>query len=67
MTISGADSGNYTLTQPTYLTADITPATLTITATTNTKTHDVDDIGDGDSDGNGFADGRHGNGFDGNV
>ncbi|HVW14736.1 MAG TPA: YDG domain-containing protein [Mucilaginibacter sp.] len=30
-TLSGADAGNYTLTQPAGLTANITPATLTIT------------------------------------
>ncbi|MFC1549221.1 YDG domain-containing protein, partial [Candidatus Omnitrophota bacterium] len=33
MTISGADTGNYTLTQPTGLTADITPKALTVTGT----------------------------------
>ena len=38
--ITGADAGNYTLTQPTGLTADITAATLTITATANTKIYD---------------------------
>jgi len=38
--ITGADAGNYTLTQPSDLTADITAATLTITATANTKTYD---------------------------
>ncbi|WP_107040339.1 YDG domain-containing protein [Brumimicrobium mesophilum] len=31
MTLGGADGGNYTLTQPTGLSADITPATQTIT------------------------------------
>jgi hypothetical protein len=31
-TIGGVDAGNYTLTQPTGLTADITPATLTVSA-----------------------------------
>ena len=31
--ISGADAADYTLTQPTSNTADITPATLQITAT----------------------------------
>ncbi len=39
-TITGADAGNYTLTQPTGLTADITAAPLTITATANTKIYD---------------------------
>ena len=38
--LAGADAGNYTLTQPTGLTADITAATLTITATANTKIYD---------------------------
>jgi len=38
--ITGADAGNYTLTQPSGLAADITAATLTITATVNTKTYD---------------------------
>jgi hypothetical protein len=33
MTISGADAGNYTLTQPAGLTADITPKELTVTGT----------------------------------
>ena len=39
MTISGADAGNYTLTQP-VLTADITPKALTITAEDKSKTYD---------------------------
>jgi hypothetical protein len=38
--ITGADAGNYTLTQPSDLAADITAATLTITAAANTKTYD---------------------------
>jgi hypothetical protein len=38
--ITGADAGNYTLTQPSGLAADITPAVLTITVTANTKTYD---------------------------
>ncbi len=38
--ITGADAGNYTLTQPSGLAADITAATLTITATVNTKIYD---------------------------
>ncbi len=38
--ITGADAGNYFLTQPSDLAADITPATLTITAAANTKTYD---------------------------
>jgi len=33
MTVSGADAGNYTLTQPTNLTADITPKPITVAAT----------------------------------
>jgi hypothetical protein len=36
LTISGADAGNYTLTQP-LVTADITPATLTVTANDVTR------------------------------
>ena len=41
-TISGANAGNYTLTQPTGLTANITPATLTITgATASNKVYDA--------------------------
>jgi hypothetical protein len=39
-TITGADAGNYTLAQPSGLTADITRAMLTITAAANTKTYD---------------------------
>ena len=38
--ITGTDAGNYALTQPSGLAADITAATLTITATANTKTYD---------------------------
>jgi hypothetical protein len=38
--ITGADAGNYTLTQPSDLAADITAAPLTITATANTKIYD---------------------------
>jgi hypothetical protein len=38
--ITGADAGNYTLTQPSGLAADIMAATLTITATANTKIYD---------------------------
>jgi uncharacterized protein YfiM (DUF2279 family) len=38
--ITGADAGNYTLTPPSDLAADITAATLTITAAANTKTYD---------------------------
>ncbi|MDB4904983.1 MAG: C-terminal target protein, partial [Mucilaginibacter sp.] len=37
--INGSASGNYTLTQPTLLTANINPATLTITANSVTKTY----------------------------
>ncbi|MDE1989936.1 MAG: hypothetical protein KGI82_05650, partial [Betaproteobacteria bacterium] len=40
-TLGGTDAGNYTLTQPTGLTANITPATLTAAITrTITKTYD---------------------------
>jgi hypothetical protein len=39
-TIGGTDSGNYSLAQPSGLTAAITPAPLTITALSNTKTYD---------------------------
>ncbi len=38
--ITGADAGNYILTQPSALAADITAATLTITATANAKIYD---------------------------
>jgi uncharacterized protein YfiM (DUF2279 family) len=38
--ITGADAGNYTLTQPSDLAADIKAAPLTITATVNTKIYD---------------------------
>jgi uncharacterized protein YfiM (DUF2279 family) len=38
--IIGADAGNYTLTQPLDLAADITAVPLTITATANTKIYD---------------------------
>jgi hypothetical protein len=38
--ITGADAGNYTLTQPSDLAADITAAPLTITSTANTKIYD---------------------------
>ena len=38
-TISGTESGNYTITQPTGLTANITAATLSITASTVNKTY----------------------------
>ncbi|MFN8929425.1 MAG: YDG domain-containing protein, partial [Alphaproteobacteria bacterium] len=34
VTIGGADAGNYTFTQPTGLTADITPASMTVTGVT---------------------------------
>jgi filamentous hemagglutinin family protein len=40
--LSGTNSGNYTLTQPTGLTADITPATLTVSgASANNKVYDT--------------------------
>jgi hypothetical protein len=38
--LTGTGTGNYTLTQPTGLTGDITAAILTITAVPNTKTYD---------------------------
>ena len=38
--LTGTDSGNYILTQPTGLTANITPAALTITANNDAKTYD---------------------------
>jgi len=41
MTISGTDAGNYTLTQPTGLTANITAATVTVSGVTaNSKVYD---------------------------
>ena len=41
LTISGADAGNYALTQPTGLTANITAATLTVSGiTASNKTYD---------------------------
>ena len=40
MTISGADAFNYNLTQPNYLTADITPKDLSITADNKSKDYD---------------------------
>ncbi|NBR46157.1 MAG: hypothetical protein EBT68_03450, partial [Verrucomicrobia bacterium] len=40
MSLTGAKSGNYTLTQPAGLTADITAKTLTVTGTTAGKTYD---------------------------
>jgi filamentous hemagglutinin family protein len=39
--LSGTDAGNYILTQPTGLTASITPRPLTITAGTNIKYYDA--------------------------
>ncbi|WP_408038953.1 beta strand repeat-containing protein, partial [Tenacibaculum amylolyticum] len=39
-TITGADAGNYTVTQPTGLTANITPKALTVNVTANNKIHD---------------------------
>jgi hypothetical protein len=38
--ITGADAGNYTLAQPSGLTADITAVTLTLAAVANTRTYD---------------------------
>lgn len=40
ITLSGADAGNYTLTQPTGVTGDITPRPITISANTGTKVYD---------------------------
>ena len=41
LTITGTDAGNYTLTQPTGLTADITPKPLTVSGiTANNKVYD---------------------------
>ena len=39
-TLTGTDAGNYTLVQPTGLSADITPALLSITTSNVTKTYD---------------------------
>jgi len=39
-TKSGADEANYSITQPTGLTADITPKELTVTVTANNKVYD---------------------------
>ncbi|MFO0070220.1 MAG: beta strand repeat-containing protein, partial [Alphaproteobacteria bacterium] len=42
VTIGGADAGNYTFTQPTGLTADITPASMTVTGVTaSNKVYDA--------------------------
>src|SRR5204862_308696 len=38
--LSGADAGNYSVTQPTGLTAKITPAELTVSATADDKVYD---------------------------
>jgi hypothetical protein len=40
MTLTGGKAGNYTLTQPTGLTGDITAKTITVTGTTASKTYD---------------------------
>jgi filamentous hemagglutinin family protein len=40
MTIGGADAGNYTVTQPTGLVADVTAKTITVAATGTNKTYD---------------------------
>ncbi len=40
MTISGADAGNYVLTQPTGLVADVTAKTITVAATGTNKVYD---------------------------
>ena len=44
LALSGADAGNYTLTQPTGLTADITPASLTASITASNKIYDGNTI-----------------------
>jgi hypothetical protein len=40
MTLAGAQAGNYTLTQPAGLTANVTPLPLTVAALSATKTYD---------------------------
>jgi filamentous hemagglutinin family protein len=40
MSISGVDAGNYTLTQPTTVVADITPKQITVTATGTSRAYD---------------------------
>ena len=40
MTLSGADAGNYTLSQPTGLAANIAPKSITVTATGENKVYD---------------------------
>ncbi len=39
--ISGADAGNYTVQQPNYLTADITPAPITLASVSRVYTGDL--------------------------
>jgi hypothetical protein len=39
LTLTGSAAGNYTLTQPTGLTANITPATLTVSANNKSRTY----------------------------
>ncbi|WP_299126134.1 YDG domain-containing protein, partial [uncultured Tenacibaculum sp.] len=39
-TLTGTDAGNYTVTQPSGLTADITAKALTVSVTANSKTYD---------------------------
>jgi hypothetical protein len=39
LTLVGSESGNYTLSQPTNLTANITPVTLTVSAVNQSKTY----------------------------
>ncbi len=47
LSLSGTDAGNYTLTQPGSLTADITPASLTVSGlVANNKVYDATDAGD---------------------
>ena len=40
MTLGGADAGNYTLTQPTSIVADVTPKPITVTATGTNEVYD---------------------------
>src|SRR5437588_12633870 len=41
VTLSGGDAGNYTVSQPSGLSADITAKNLTISAVTNSKPYDA--------------------------
>ena len=48
--LTGADAGNYTVTQPAPLTADITAMALTVTATAENKEYDGTDAADVDAE-----------------